>query len=235
MQFNIEKCHVMHLGFKNKGEKYSINGKELGITNEERDLGVQISSDFKVAKQCGKAAKKANKILGLIKRNIRCKTKNIIVRLYKALVRPHMEYCVQAWRPHLAKDINILERVQRRATKMIEGCRGKSYEERLKFTGLITLEQRRTRADMKEVSKILKGFEGLEANRFFTMQNMNLRGHALRLHKEGFRKDIVKYSFRNRVINTWNELPDKAVNSGTINSFKGHLDRFLSLKGGRES
>ena len=85
------------------------------------------------------AASKANQILGMIKRNIKWKDKNNIIKLYKALVRPKLEYCVQAWCPQLKKDQEVLEKVQRRATKMIDGFRHKTYEEQLSETGLTTL------------------------------------------------------------------------------------------------
>ena len=70
-----------------------------------------FQQDLKVGVQCSEAAKKANKILGCIYRSIKFKTKDIIICLYKSLVRPHLEYCVQAWRPHLVKDIAKLESV----------------------------------------------------------------------------------------------------------------------------
>ena len=101
--------------------------------SEEKDLGVIISRNFKVSKQCIKATKKGNQILGLIKRTFTCRKKEVVIRLYQSLVRPHLEYCIQAWRPHLVKDIMLLEQVQRRATKMTEECKGKSYEERLEI------------------------------------------------------------------------------------------------------
>ena len=100
--------------------------------------------------------------MGLINRTITCKKKEIILRLYKSLVGPHLEYCIQAWRPHLVKDIEILEKVQKRATRMIEECAGKAYEGRLQIVGLTTLECRRLRADLIEMFKILKGLEGIE-------------------------------------------------------------------------
>lgn len=95
------------------------------------------------------AAKKGNKILGMISRTIASRDKDVIVRLYKALVRPHLEYCVQAWCPYLKKDIEVLERVQRRATRMVKECRGQSYERRLEICGLTTLERRRERGDLR--------------------------------------------------------------------------------------
>ena len=110
----------MHIGANNLKEEYFMDGKQLEKISEEKDLGVIVSSNFKVSNQCIKVAKKGNQILGLIRRTITCRSKEIIERLYKSLVRPHLEYCIQAWRPHLVKDIEILERVQRRATRMIE-------------------------------------------------------------------------------------------------------------------
>ena len=98
----------------------------LGTTVKEKDLGVTISADMKVSEQCGIAASKGNQILGLIRRNIK-----LIIPLYKAIVRPHLEYCIQTWRPYRKKDIDTLERIQRRATKMIPELRDFSYEERL--------------------------------------------------------------------------------------------------------
>ena len=137
-----------------------------------------------MSKQFIKAARKGNQILGLIKRTITCRSNEIIIRLYKSLVRPHLEYCIEAWRPHLVKDIEILERVQRRDTRMIEECANKTYEERLAMAGLTTLECRRMRADLLEVFKILKGFEGIEEQLFFKRHISNTRGHSMKLYKE---------------------------------------------------
>ena len=91
----------------------------LGRTTQEKDLGVTFSADTEVSEQWGIAASKGNKIIGLIRRTIMFKEKQLIVPLYKAIVRPHLEYCIQAWRPYRKKDIDKLDRIQRRATKMI--------------------------------------------------------------------------------------------------------------------
>jgi hypothetical protein len=176
MKFNIDKCKVMHFGAKNPEVEYNMNNVKLEVISEEKDLGVVISNTFKVSKQCAKAASKGNQILGLIKRTFISKEKNVLLNLYKALVRPHLEYCIQAWRPHLVKDINLIEKVQRRATRMIIECRGKTYDERLELLGLTTLETRRFRADMLEVFKILKGFEGIREDSFFGFSVPKLEG-----------------------------------------------------------
>jgi ribonucleases P/MRP protein subunit RPP40 len=105
-------------------------------------LGVIISNDSKVGTQCGRAANKGNQILELIKRTVFFRKKKVILNLYKTLTRPHLEHCIQAWRPHLVEDIEKLEKVHRRATKMIEECRGKLYKGRVQMLGLTTLETR---------------------------------------------------------------------------------------------
>ena len=92
---------------------------------------------------------------------------SLIVPLYKAIVRPHLEYCIQAWSPYLRKDIDMLDKIQTRATKLIPGLRDLRYEERLKECGLTTLETRRLRGNQIEVFKILNGYENIDSNIFF--------------------------------------------------------------------
>ena len=197
MQFNADKCKVMHLGMRNKGSKYEIGGKECAEVEEEKDLGVIFDKTFKVGNQCLKAAKKGNQILGMIGRTFTCKSKKVMLSLYKSLVRPHLEYNIQVWRPHLIKDREVLEKVQRRATRMVPNCKGMKYEERLKFMGLTTLETRRERADMLEVFKILNKLEGVQEKEFFVRDTGNRRGHSFKLFMRRCRMDVAKYSFSN--------------------------------------
>jgi Reverse transcriptase (RNA-dependent DNA polymerase)/Endonuclease-reverse transcriptase len=132
MPFNVEKCTVLHMGKNNKEVEYKIGVNAIQKSNKARDLGVIIDKNGKSSEQCVSAVKKANSVLGMIKRNIHFKSRDVVIRLYKSLVRPRLEYCVQAWSPHLRKDIDMIERVQRRATKLIEGYREFSYEDRFK-------------------------------------------------------------------------------------------------------
>ena len=108
-------------------EEYEMGDAVLGRTTQEKDLGVTFSADMKVSEQCWITASKGNQILGLIRRIIMYKEKQLIVPLYKAIVRPHLEYCIQAWRPYHKKDIDKLESIQRSATKMIPEVRNLSY------------------------------------------------------------------------------------------------------------
>ena len=191
------------------------------------DLGVIISTDLKPSKQCIYAAKKANMTLGMIKRHIVSRDKNTILRLYKGLVRPKLEYCIQSWSPALIKDIELLEQVQHRATKLIPEISHLSYHDRLKHLRLTTLELRRHRGDLIEAFKILKGKEGIQQEELFSINTSSTRGNSLKLCKPRCRINTRLQFFSQRVINSWNQLPYNIVNKDTINGFKNALDKYL--------
>lgn len=231
MEFNADKCHVMHIGKKTLNSQYVLNGSTLKPTESERDLGVLVDKSCKFSEHCNKVANSANAVLGMIKRTITCRRKDIMVRLYKALVRPKLEYCVQAWCPYQKKDIEKLENVQARATRLINDCRNLCYEKRLKYTGLTTLSERRIRGDMIEVFKILKGFTKVNFNTWFKLSDNNrTRGHRYKLEKSRSRLDIRKHFFSQRVVNAWNKLPSEVVESESINAFKNRYDRCMQAK-----
>jgi len=239
MLFNIDKCKVMHVGRTNKSELYDMGGILIKECDEEKDLGVTIDKSFKVGKQCATAAKKANVILGMIKRTFTCRNKKIMLKLYKSLVRPHLDYCIQVWRPHFKKDIQLLENVQRRVTKCIKDCDSMEYQERLRVLNLTEFEVRMKRADFLEVFKIMNGFEGLDLNLFFSLSQTKMdnrtRGHPFKLYKKRFESDWGKYVFSNRIIDEWNKLPKKVVMAKDVISFKIELDKYLrSTEGNNE-
>ena len=202
MLFNFGKCKCIHIGHGNMDEEYKMGDAVLDRTTQEKDLGVTFCADMKVSEQRRIAASKGNQILGLNRRTITYKEKQLIVPLYKAIVRVHLEYCIQAWRPYRKKDIDKLERLQRRATKIIPEMRNLSYESRLLQCGLTTLETRRLRGDQIEVFKTVNGYEDVDRNIFFKLkEGRRTRGHKAALVKEQCRLDMRKYSFSKRVIN----------------------------------
>ena len=135
----------------------------------------------------------------------------------RAIVRPHLEYCIQAWRPYHKKDIDKLERIQWRAIKIIPELRDLSYESRLLQCGLTTLETTRLRGDQIEL-RIVNGYEDVDRNMFFKLkEGSRTRGHKAALVKEQYRLDMRKYSFSQRVINKWNKLPNDYVNASSVN------------------
>ena len=131
-------------------------------------MGVLTCNTWSTSAHIAKVVSKANQVMGSIRRTMEFKSKENL-RLYKSLVRPHLEYYQQAWRPYNQKDIDNIENVQSRMMKMIPSLQEETYEERFTKTGLVSLEMRRLRSDLKEVFKIMQGLEGLKAEDFFIM------------------------------------------------------------------
>ena len=189
---------------------------------EERDLGVLIRSDLKSVSQCNKSAATARRVIGMVRRNFRHLDIDDFQIIYKTYIRPHLEYCIQAWSPHLVKDIDILENVQKAATTLVPKLRRYSYPVRLQKLGITTLKDRRERGDMIEVYKLLTGREQIDCKQFFkpAQDHYGLRGHGMKLTKERSRLDTRKFFFSQRVVNGWNRLPATVVNAETVNAFK---------------
>ena len=167
-------------------------------------------------------------MLGFIGQNIEYRSWDVLLTLYKALVRPHLEYCVQFWSLYYRKDIIKLERVHKRFTRMLPGLDGLSYKERLDRLGLFSLERRRLRGDLVEVYKIMRGIDQLDNQYLFLkIGESKTEGYRFKVRGERYKSVQRGNFFTQRVVSVWNKLSEVVVEVGTILSFKKHFDSYM--------
>ena len=235
LNFHPDKCHVLTLGkFENiqHTERYKIYNEELEHVFDEKDLGVIIDSDLTFGEHISSKVRIANAMVGLIRRSFSYLDSYSFKKMYSAFVRPHLEYAQAVWSPHSRKNINMLENVQIRATKLVDGLGNLEYTERLKRLNLPTLVYRRLRGDMIELFKHFAKYDRNTISSSFRPKERSTRRHGFQLHerraKDGAR-GVQSNSFYHRTIRIWNELPNSVVNSKNVNSknvntFKNNLD-----------
>jgi len=168
IKFNKAKCKVLHLGQGSPRYQYRLGDEGIESSPAEKDLGVLENEKLDMSRQCALAVQKANGTLGYIKRSTASRSREVILPLCSALVRPHLESCVQLWSPQHRKDIDLLEWNQRRDTKMIRGMEHLSCEERLRELGLFILKKRRLRGNLTAAGQYIKGTYKQAGEKIFT-------------------------------------------------------------------
>ena len=182
----------------------------------------------------------------MLKCSIIYKPPSVWKQFYTSLIRPHLEYAVQAWKPTQLGDIDRLEKIQKRALRVTHQLRGLTYEERLESMELTNLEMRRGRGDLIQAYKILNGIELVRQEcmpKYAPSRNSSgpasrTRGNSQKLQRQDFRSRIKNdfggavesrhNFFSNRVVPLWNGLPDDVVRAPNLNGFKARLDSFMS-------
>ena len=230
LPFNVEKCKSLHIGKNNSRHRYVMDIQELEQVREEKDLGVLVDDELKFHRQTAAAVKKANAVLGMLKKSFVLFDEITLPLLYKSLVRPHLEYGNVIWGPFYKGDIKAVERIQRRATKLVPQIRNLSYEERLKKLNLSSLTYRRRRGDMITTYKLVTGRINLNKEYFFKAPHSTMRGHKHKIFKEHATKFTRINSFSNRIVRDWNELTSDIVGAASTNTFKHKLDAYWKEK-----
>ena len=211
--------------------------KKLKI-NCEKDLRILISNDLRWKNHINAIAAKANRVLGMLLKTFTSRDMNLWKLLYVSLVRPHLEFASTVWNPYLAGDIETLEKVQRRATRIPPEMRSFEYEDRLTMWGLTSLRERRVRGDLIQMYKVRNNIENINWQVGpLDAPHTNTRGEShnnLRLRAENFsariRNDFRHFVtvreefFLNRAVDGWNRLASSQITAPSVNSFKSRID-----------
>ena len=230
LMFNETKCKVLHLGQNNEGHAYYIgNGNNrirLEVTELEKDLGVYVDKHLNFEEHINKITSKAASKCARILKNFSYRNKEVLVPIFKTIIRPILEYANSTWCSGLKKNKAEIEKVQRIYTKNIYQVKHLSYEDRLKRLQLPSLEFRQFRGDLIQTYKIARNIYDQEtvANLFSFSKSERLRGHRYKITKFYFNKVQYKHFFTNRVTNHWNNLPSHIVEADSLNSFKNKID-----------
>ena len=225
---NEQKCAVLHLGPESAPNTYFLGDRPIKAVEVEKDLGVMVSSTLKSKADTNRKAASASRLWWAVRRSFSVITPVMFQILYASQVRPLLEYGLPASYPLTKGECDSLERVQRRATKMVSGLRLVDYHDRLQRLNLFPLEHRRVRYDLLVTRRIVLGLYGEELSAFFIRNNNErTRGHEMKLSKRRTYRLPAKFTLSTRILNLWNALPSEVISTTSEEQFKTMLDKCL--------
>ena len=197
-----------------------------------RDLGITASTPLSFNTHIDSIVAKAYRRLGLINKVFYNKSQASTLKLFKAFVRPIVDFSCVIWNPHTKYNIEKIERVQRRMCRCIPSIKTFSYRDQLSYLGIFSLETRRIRFQLIIIFKMFKNIINLNFDNFFHLvPNKRTRGHSasisIKHSNNNYRRDFFSVSS----IELWNMLPESAIGASTVTQFKSHLDSFLNKRG----
>ena len=232
IQFNVDKCAVVHLGANNPKQDYYMKFgntvQTIKKSDGEKDLGVLVDEKLMFSKHIEAMVQKANKVLGILKRSFKHVPVKEYVMLYKSIVRSILEYANVVWNPILERDKDNIEKIQRRFTKSITQYCDLSYSQRLQSLNLPTLKFRRLRGDLLQTYKIINK-EDIMKDIFQFNTDDRTRGHSCKMAKTRNYSRIRGNFFSQRVVNPWNKLSEKAVTAKSMNEMKNCIDKSFEV------
>ena len=232
LEFSVQKCKVVEYGNVHFQFDYKLSDKDgilksLPKDTTEKDLGIWFENNMKFNTHTTYVVNRCNKLLGLIKRTFKSLEKESFLTLYKSLVRSIIDYGGSVYFPTTKKNIQLVENIQKRATKILPELKDLPYRQRLIRLNLPTLHYRRKRYDLIQLYKIVHGFEDIHPGKFVEFNDNCTRGHLFKIQKPSCRKTLRINSFPTRCINLWNSLGEEIVSSDSVLKFKTRLDKFL--------
>ena len=234
MEFHPQKCSVLSVTRSRSpfNFRYKLKGHTLESTDSSKYLGINLSSNLTWKLHIDKMTKKANSVLGFLRRNLHHASSETKANAYITLVRPHLEYCSTVWNPYHQDDIYKIEMVQRRAARFATNRyhNTSSVTSMLHDLGWYTLERRRNHQQLIFLYKIINGHVEIEPSNYLTPSYSKTRAnHSQKFMHISASKDYYKNSFFPRTIPSWNSLPQNVAEASTLLKFKKELSTFASF------
>ena len=228
LHMNPKKCAVLRFSrsFSNvPAPLYTLNNIPIPSVDSSSDLGVLVDTNLKFHDHIRALSHKAGGLSYSFLKSTVCRSPEFMLFLLTTHIRPLLEYCSCVWNTGYAQDLKLLECVQRRWTKRINGLRSLSYEDRLRALNLYSVQGRLLRADLIQYWKIFNGKSCISPNDLFLQPPQSrTRGHCHKIFPSAINTDVRKRSFSQRCIQAWNSLPARTVTARSVNEFKRMLD-----------